>query len=108
MRIQLTAKRLQELEACSDGIREFAALFPDGADVKWTLEKQIEILRGPLRRWFSWGWEHGLFPMWNLRSANLSSADLSLADLRSANLGSADLSLADLRSADLRSANLGS
>ena len=42
----------------------------------------------------------------NLRSANLSYADLSYADLRSANLSYADLSYADLRSASLRSASL--
>lgn len=42
----------------------------------------------------------------NLRSADLRSADLSGADLRSADLSSADLSGADLRSANLRSADL--
>jgi hypothetical protein len=49
----------------------------------------------------------------NLRSADLSyadlsSANLSSADLRSANLSYADLSSANLGSADLRSADLGS
>ena len=49
----------------------------------------------------------------NLRSADLSSADLSSAnlsgaDLRSADLSSADLSGADLYCADLRSADLSS
>ena len=42
----------------------------------------------------------------NLRSADLSGADLSGADLRSANLSGADLSGANLRSADLSGANL--
>jgi uncharacterized protein YjbI with pentapeptide repeats len=42
----------------------------------------------------------------DLSSANLSSADLSYADLSSANLSSADLSYADLSSANLRSADL--
>ena len=44
----------------------------------------------------------------NLRFANLSSADLSSANLRSANLSSANLSSADLSSANLRFANLSS
>ena len=44
----------------------------------------------------------------DLRSADLRYADLSYADLRYANLRSADLSSADLRSADLRSADLSS
>ena len=42
----------------------------------------------------------------NLRSANLRSADLSSANLRSADLRSADLRSANLRSANLRSADL--
>ena len=42
----------------------------------------------------------------DLRSADLSGADLSSADLRSADLSSADLRSADLSSADLRSADL--
>ena len=42
----------------------------------------------------------------DLRCANLRDADLSDADLRCANLRDADLSAADLRSADLRGANL--
>ena len=42
----------------------------------------------------------------DLSSANLRSADLSYANLRSANLRYADLSYADLSSADLRYANL--
>ena len=42
----------------------------------------------------------------DLRSADLSSADLRYADLRSADLRSADLRYADLSYADLRSANL--
>jgi len=42
----------------------------------------------------------------DLRSADLRSADLSYADLRSADLRSADLSYADLRSADLSYADL--
>jgi hypothetical protein len=42
----------------------------------------------------------------DLRSADLSGADLSRADLSGANLRSADLSGADLRGAYLRSADL--
>ena len=42
----------------------------------------------------------------DLRCANLRDADLSAADLRCADLRSADLSDANLRSADLRSADL--
>ena len=42
----------------------------------------------------------------NLSGADLGSADLSGADLSGANLGSADLSGANLRSANLRSADL--
>ena len=42
----------------------------------------------------------------DLRGANLMGADLSDADLRSANLRSADLRSANLMGADLRSANL--
>ncbi|MFQ6150264.1 pentapeptide repeat-containing protein [Bifidobacterium adolescentis] len=42
----------------------------------------------------------------NLRCADLSDADLHGADLRCANLRDADLSAADLRCADLRSADL--
>ena len=44
----------------------------------------------------------------NLRSADLSGADLSSANLRSADLSSADLSSANLRGADLSGADLSS
>ena len=64
-------------------------------DIKETLDLHVKWLRGSV------GGQRA-----DLRSANLSGANLSGADLRSADLRSANLSGADLRSANLRSANL--
>jgi len=105
--ITITKPQLDKLGACPDGIAAFCEYFGgDSATVEWTYERQLEVLKSPLRKYFSWAWQSRLLPMWCLRSANLSSADLSSANLSSADLRLADLRSADLRSADLRSANL--
>ena len=71
-----------------------------GLAVKWAIKNNADLRSANL--------SYADLSYADLRSANLSYADLSYADLRSANLSYADLSYANLRSADLRSANLSS
>ena len=111
MKLTITKQQLKEAGACDEGLRTFAELFGDQAECDWTLEKQLEVLHGPLGRYVGWAYRAGLLPLWslsgaNLSGANLSGADLSRANLSRANLSGADLSRADLFEADLSRANL--
>ena len=96
MQITITAKQLQEADACESAVAIFKQVYGESATEEWTRDKQIELLKGPLGKYVGWAFLNGLLPMWSLRSANLRLADLQSADLRSANLW-----LADLRSANL-------
>ena len=69
-----------------------------------TKEKIISVLKRNVGLFNRWRVLSGRKP--DLRSADLSYADLRYANLRSADLSSANLRYADLRSADLSSANL--
>jgi hypothetical protein len=66
----------------------------------------LEQLKKILAKHAEWIKDNSKGEMANLSSADLRLADLSSADLRWANLRSADLRSADLSSADLRWANL--
>ena len=106
MKLKITVKQLEEMQACDEGVKAFGDLFGKSANIEWTLEKQIEILKSRLGRYVGWAFCKHLIPMWSMSSANLSSADLRSADLCSANLSYANLSYANLRSANLSSADL--
>ncbi|MCI0359010.1 MAG: pentapeptide repeat-containing protein [Planctomycetaceae bacterium] len=97
MLIRLTAARLEELNACPEVIADFRSMFGEQVEIDWTPEKQREILLGPLRKWFSWGWQRHLFPVWNLSGADLSGAYLSGAYLSGADLGGTKTCLCDSR-----------
>ena len=111
MKLTLSTSMLRSNEACSEGMEEFKKLFGESAEVDWTPEKQIEILKTPLKQYIGWAFHMKLIPMWSmesadLRSANLQCADLQHADLRYADLQHANLQCADLQHADLQCANL--
>ena len=104
--IHLTKEDLIAKDACSKGIELFDEMFPDGMHGIWDQTAQLLLIASPLRQYFGWACYWGLLPRYDLRYADLSSANLRSADLSSANLRSADLSYADLRSANLCYANL--
>jgi len=99
----------------------FAAVFGDDVQFNWTREKQIEVIKSPLREHVGAAWRMGLVPMWSLRGVDLSRLNLREADLRNAiityanmhdvdlsnsNLGWANFSGSNLIGVNLRSANL--
>jgi len=104
--IHLTKEDLIAKDACSKGIELFDEMFPDGMHGIWDQTAQLLLIASPLRQYFGWACYWGLLPRYDLRYADLSSANLSYADLSSANLSSADLSSANLSYADLSYANL--
>ena len=111
MKLTITVKQLESLSACSEGVALFKKIYGDKAIIKWTLEAQLELIKSPMGRYLGWAFWSKLLPLWSMRYANLSGADLrstnlSCADLSSANLRSADLSYADLSYANLSGANL--
>ena len=78
MKIKVTAQQLAEMGACHAAIDDFTRHFGgDTAEVEWTREYQIEIVKSPLRRWIGWAWRHGIAPMWSMRGADLTGADLT-------------------------------
>ena len=103
----ITAEDLRGKNACQEGIDDFLRVYPDGvANIKWTLQAQLFLIRSEFRKWFGWTVRKGLLPMYSMQGANLAGANLERADLREANLWEANLAAADLREADLREANL--
>src|SRR5262245_28251594 len=93
--INITLKELIAADPCTDGLEAFKA-FKGPKKFKWTSEAQIELVKGPLRRWLGWAHYKNLIPAINLVGANLSGADLSRAYLSEANLSGANLSRANL------------
>jgi len=105
--MKITKTLLENYNACKEGIKEFEKFFPQGFDLKnWTLEKQLEIIKSDLRKYFGWAVFNGIIPIWSMSRADLSRADLSGANLYGANLSRADLSGANLSGANLSGANL--
>jgi hypothetical protein len=115
--VLITTDVLRKLEACEDGIADFVNSHGDKYEVTdYTLERQIDWITGPLKKYWAWCVVNGLLPnlsmrradlrVANLSGADLDSADLTGADLYHANLRRTDLRRADLRNADLFSANL--
>jgi uncharacterized protein YjbI with pentapeptide repeats len=112
----LTVEDLERAGACREGALAFRDVFGESVDADWTREKQLETLRGPLRRFLGWAWASSILPAWSMFRADLSGADLSGADLYRSNLSVANLSganlswarmyKADLSGADLSGANL--
>jgi uncharacterized protein YjbI with pentapeptide repeats len=105
--MKITVETLTSKDACKEGIKKFAELYPDGFDLsEWTEEKQIEFIKGPLRPYFWWAINKKLIPQWSMRGANLRGANLRDADLQGANLYDADLQGANLHDANLHDADL--
>src|SRR5262245_836448 len=103
--INITLKELIAADPCTDGLEAFKA-FKGPKKFKWTSEAQIELVKGPLRRWLGWAHYKNLIPAINLVGANLSGADLSRAYLSEANLSGANLSKANLSWACFSGADL--
>ncbi len=114
----ITVESLKVIDACKEGIKDFAAVYPNGLDpAAWTPEEQLRVLKHTeLRKYLGWAWRNNVVPQWpmtradlyraNLTRANLTGADLSGADLTGANVTRANLTGADLTGADLYRANL--
>ena len=108
MKTTLTLNQLTKLSACQEGIDTLKKILGDKEEwsENWTLEKQLELFKTPLKRYIMWATTQKLIPLWSMSRANLYGADLSGADLSGANLYGANLSRADLSGADLSGANL--
>ena len=86
MKLIITTKMLEELGACQPGIDDFERITGGKLVCEWTLEKQIELLKTDLRKWFGWAVNNKLLPMWSMFRADLSGANLYRADLSGANV----------------------
>jgi uncharacterized protein YjbI with pentapeptide repeats len=107
MKITITLEQLKGKTACQSGIDDFLSAYPSGiAEIEWTRDDMIAMLKTPLRKWIGWAYYKSLLPYWSLHGANLSGADLIGANLLGANLIGADLSDANLIGANLIGANL--
>lgn len=130
--MEISVYDLSRANACSEGLKAFITIFPDGFLGEWTPTMQALCLGTELRKYLQWAVNvellPGLHPMagWDLRGVNLSLADLFRANLpcaklrgaqmvrtclsesvlRGADLQGADLYGADLYGADLRRADL--
>jgi uncharacterized protein YjbI with pentapeptide repeats len=83
--MKITEQTLKDKSACSDGVKAFNDMFPDGFDRSdWTQEKQIEILKSPLGRYLGWAHVKGIVPVWSMQGANLEGAYLGRANLEGA------------------------
>ena len=75
--MKVTKEFLKEKNACREGVKAFAEYFPDGFELSlWDLEKQIEVLKSPLRIYIGWAFEKGVIPLWAMNNANLYGANL--------------------------------
>ena len=99
MQITIAVSDVRKAGACTT--KPFEAVYGDSVVLDWTLETQLEFIRGPLRQYFGWAITAGLVPMWSMREADLSRANLWGANLRGANLWGANLVEANLRGAIL-------
>ncbi len=97
--LTITRGQLKRLDACREGMRLFN-VFVGGRN-----KNVLRIIWSPLAQvWFAknhrdfagWLYDCGVTPRFSLSSANLRSADLSWANLSAANLRSANLSWANL------------
>ena len=107
MKITITRKSLQKLEACDSGLTLFDAL-ADGASkirIKWDQLSQVWFATA-YPGFYRWCVEVAILPEFALRGADLWGANLQGADLRGANLWGADLQGADLQGANLEGADL--
>ncbi len=86
MELKITTQTLKDLRACQEGIDDFVRITGGELICEWTLEKQIELLKTDLRKWFGWAVENKLIPMWSMSGADLYRANLYGADLSGANL----------------------
>jgi hypothetical protein len=84
--MRITIDTLEEFGACERGKDKFCELFPSGWCGEWTLDKQLEMIRSPLRIFADWAFKTRLVPMLSMEEVNLSMADLSGVDLHGANL----------------------
>lgn len=107
MKVTVTPEDLNLPWVCEEGIKAFRHYVGNVYSVDdYTLEHQIDLIRGPLRIYWGWAVRWKILPSWPMTGVDLKKADLSGADFRGMNLSGADLSGADLRKADLRWANL--
>ena len=107
MQLTLTVEQLVAKQACPEGVDAFRELFgADQAVVKWTKEKQIELLLTPIGKYIVWAWREGLIPMWAMDGARLVGASLVGARLVGASLDGARLDGARLVGASLDGARL--
>ena len=104
--MKVTVEMLRSVRACKPAIEVFQSTFGDVAEMDWTQEKQIEIMRGPMGKYIGWAYQNNLIPLWSMRKADLSEANLGGANLSWANLSEANLSEANLGGANLSGANL--
>ena len=104
--MKVTVEMLRSVRACEPAVTLFHSMFGDVAEMDWTRGKQIEIMRGPLGKYIGWAYQNNLIPLWSMRKADLSEADLSKADLRWADLSEANLRWANLSEANLEGARV--
>ena len=106
MKLTLSVKQLEDASACFEAIIAFRQVYGEAAEVEWTKEAQVEILRGPLGKYLGWAFRAGLLPMWSLDGANLDGANLDGANLTGAYLTGASLARANLARANFTGASL--
>ena len=107
MKITITRKKLEKLDACESGLYLFDQL-AEGASkvrIKWDQCAQVWFAAA-YPELYRWCVDVAILPKFSLRRANLWGANPLGADLRGANLLGADLRGANLEGAYLRGANL--
>ena len=106
MKLEIATQMLKDMNACQSGVDDFERITGGKLVCEWTPEKQIELLKTDLRKWFGWAVSNKLLPVWSMSGANLTGANLTGANLSWANLSRADLYSANLYRANLTGANL--
>ena len=91
MKLKITTQMLRDMNACQSGVDDFERITGGKLVCEWTPEKQIELLKTDLRKWFGWAVFNKLLPEWSMSRADLSGANLSWANLSGANLSGANL-----------------
>jgi uncharacterized protein YjbI with pentapeptide repeats len=110
--MKITKEFLETKNACTKGIKEFIKIFPNGFNLEdWNFEKQMELLKTPLREYFGWVYYNKVLPIYSMNNSDLSNSnlrncDLKYSDLSNSNLRNSDLSGSNLRYSDLRYSNL--
>jgi len=77
MKITITKEQLMELGACPGGVTDLKEKYGDSVSLDFTYEAQLQIIQGPLRKWFGWCVRKKIIPMWSMSRADLSGANLS-------------------------------